>query len=171
MVAQRRTYYHNTTYHAMSRGNNKQHILGGEKNKTLFIDILDKYKKRFSFKLYAFVLMDNHFHLVLEAGSRHPISKIMHSVLLSYSCHYRNQCAYVGHVWQGRFQSHIIEGEAYILECIDYVHNNPVRAKMVDVATDYCWSSACFYGDLINKKVDGRVSIDRWTLLPEVLAA
>lgn len=83
MTAQQRIYYENTVYHAMSRGNNKQKVLNGETSKILFIDILEKYRKRFAFKLYAFVLMDNHFHLILEANRRHSISKVMQAVLLS----------------------------------------------------------------------------------------
>jgi len=169
MVAQQRIYYENTIYHAMSRGNNKQKILAGDANKILFIEILDKYKNRFAFKLYAFVLMDNHVHLIIEANYRHSISRIMQAILLSYSCYYRNQNSYVGHVWQGRFQSSIIEGEQYVIDCINYVHENPVRARMVENATDYCWSSACFYDNLINRKIDERIKVDRWTLLSKVL--
>jgi len=169
MVAQRRIYYENTVYHAMSRGNNKQKILAGDHNKILFAEILDRYKKRFSFKLYAFVLMDNHVHVVIEANNRHSISKIMQSILLSYSCHYRNRNTYVGHVWQGRFQSSIVEGEQNIVECITYIHHNPVRAKMVESAVDYRWSSARFYDNLTNEKIDQRLKIDRWTLLPEFI--
>ncbi|HQL41365.1 MAG TPA: transposase, partial [Candidatus Omnitrophota bacterium] len=66
--------------------------------------------------------MDNHIHLVVEATDVQPISRIMQSILLSYSCHYRNKTAYVGHVWQGRFRSSLIEGEQYIIECINYIH-------------------------------------------------
>jgi len=167
MTAQRRVYYHNAVYHVVSRGNNKQRILEGDQNKALFIEILEKYKERFLFKLYAFVLMDNHAHLIIEANSHQPISKIMQSILLSYSCHFRNKTSYVGHVWQGRFQSSLIEGEQYIVECIAYIHHNPVRANMVNSATDYRWSSACFYDNLNNWEVNDRLVIDRWTLLPE----
>ena len=168
MTAQRRVYYRHAIYHIVSRGNNKQKILEGDQNKALFIEILGKYKKRFSFKLYAFVVMDNHIHLVVETTDVQPVSRIMQSILLSYSCHYRNKTAYVGHVRQGRFQSSLIEGEQYIIECIDYIHHNPVRAKMVSLATDYCWSSACFYDNLGNREVSDRLGIDRWTLLSEV---
>jgi len=139
----RRIYYEHAVYHVMARGNNRNNIL--EENKDLFLEVIGQYQKRFQFKIYAYVVMDNHFHMVVECGRKNNISRIMQPILLSYSCYYRNRNKYVGHVWQGRFKSKIIEGEKYIIECIDYIHQNPVKSNIVNNAKEYLWSSAKFY--------------------------
>ena len=89
--------------------------------------------------------MDNHVHMIIKTNKKHNISKVMQAILLSFSAKYRRKCAYVGHVWQGPFHSNPIENEGYILECLEYLHNNPVRAKIIDQAREYQFSSAQFY--------------------------
>ncbi len=120
-------------------------ILRNKEDKVLFLETLVKFKDRFKFKLYAFCIMDNHVHLVIEAAEKANISKIMQAITLSYSQKFRRKYNYSGYVWQGRFKSNVIEGEKYIIDCIEYAHNNPVRASLVEVPEDYQWSSYHFY--------------------------
>ncbi|MDP8213310.1 MAG: transposase [Candidatus Zapsychrus exili] len=148
MVAIKRLYYESSIYHVISRGNNRQKIFKDKRYKEYFLDILRRYKERYSFKIYGYVLMDNHFHIVIETIQKHNISKIMQGILLSYSVKYRKENEYVGYVWQGRFKSKIIESKEYILECLEYIHNNPVKASIVEYPEQYHFSSARFYGDL-----------------------
>lgn len=84
---------------------------------------------------------------VLEAiiGPTITISKIMQPVALSYSFKFRKKYGYTGYVWQGRFKSNVISDNDYILSCIEYIHNNPVRAKIVTMPEEYLWSSYHFY--------------------------
>jgi len=144
----KRLYYQNAVYHICLRGNNRQYILDKEEDKISFLNSLEKFRLRFGFVIYAFVLMDNHVHLVIKTSSLITISKIMQAVALSYSVKFRKKHGYTGYVWQGRFKSNVIEGQRYILECIEYIHNNPIRAKMVERIEDYFWSSYCFYQGL-----------------------
>ncbi|MEW6008866.1 MAG: transposase [Candidatus Omnitrophota bacterium] len=162
MVRYKRIYYHNAVYHITFRGNNRQPILKENKDKELFLETLSKFKERFQFKLYGFVLMDNHAHLVIETNHLFNISKIMQSILLSYSLQFRRKYNYTGHVWQGRFKSNVIEGERYILQCIEYIHNNPVRANIATTAEDYLWSSFYLYSGNENSIVTDRIGIDRY---------
>ena len=157
----RRIYYERTVYHVMARGNNRENILGDESNKTLFLEAVRKYQKRFEFKIYAYAIMDNHFHVIVECERKNNISRVMQPILLSYSCYYRNRNKYVGHVWQGRFKSKVIETEEYILECIDYIHQNPVKSNIVNSAGEYLWSSAKFYDD--DGKSPGNVNLTRYS--------
>jgi len=153
----KRIYFERSVYHICIRGNNRQMILKEKEDKEALLETLTRYKERFSFKLYGFVIMDNHAHLVMETSSSNNISKIMQGITLSYSQKFRNKYDYVGYVWQGRFRSQIIDGDAYILECLNYIHNNPVRANMVQEAKDYLWSSYHFYygnGRALNGLVD-----------------
>ncbi len=120
-------------------------ILKEDRNKELFLESLQKHKERFQFKVYGMVIMDNHVHLIIEAGQFSNISKIMHAVLLSFSVKYRKQNKYTGYVWQGRFKSNLIEEDHYIFECLNYIHNNPVKAGMCESVDQYLWSSYHLY--------------------------
>jgi REP element-mobilizing transposase RayT len=120
-------------------------VLKEGEDKKGFLGTLSKYRERFSFKLFGFVLMDNHVHLVIRVNGRINISKIMQAINLSYSQKFRHKYHYTGYVWQGRFKSNPIETDAYILDCLNYIHNNPVRAKIADKPEDYLWSSYHFY--------------------------
>lgn len=161
MGRRKRLYYANAVYHVSIRGNNKQPILKEEKDKIEFLKTLSKYKERFKFRLFGFVLMDNHVHLVIEAGPTISISRIMQSITLSYSQKFRHAYQYTGYVWQGRFKSNVIEDDSYILACLDYIHHNPVRANMVDYVEEYTWSSYRFYNGTINTRIDRLIKIDK----------
>lgn len=162
MARGKRFYYIHAIYHISIRGNNRQAVLKREDDKSAFLATLSKFKERFGFKLYAFVLMDNHSHLVIETNQIANISKIMQAVTLSYSQKFRHKYNYTGYVWQGRFKSNIIEEDNYILECIEYIHNNPVRAKMVEHLKDYLWSSYHFYESDTNP-LKGIIQVDRFS--------
>jgi REP element-mobilizing transposase RayT len=162
MVRIKRIYYNNAVYHVTFRGNNRQTILKNTEDKEAFLKTLAKYKGRFNFKLYSFVLMDNHAHLVIATNHLHNISQIMQAILLSYSLKFRKKYHYIGHVWQGRFKSNVIEGERYILECIEYIHNNPVRASIVKLAKEYPWSSFYLYNGARNNIIKDKIELDRF---------
>ncbi|MDE2222462.1 MAG: transposase [Candidatus Omnitrophica bacterium] len=158
----KRIYYGNAVYHVIFRGNNRQNILKLKSDKENLFKSIQKYQERMKIKIYGFVLMDNHVHMVMEAGEVHNISKIMQAILLSFSLKYRRKYGYVGHVWQGRFQSKPIMEEKYILECLDYIHCNPVRAGIVSKACDYIYSSAKFYENLKNKDVYQYIELTKY---------
>jgi len=142
-----RLYFSEAVYHVSIRGNNKQNVLGSVADKEIFLRVLNKFKLRFGFKIYGLVLMDNHAHLVIRVVNDINISKIMQSVNLSFSSKFRRKYNYSGHVWQGRFRSSVINKDRYILNCLEYIHNNPVRAGLVSSVEDYRWSSYHFYNN------------------------
>ncbi len=140
-----RIYYDNAVYHVTVRGNNKKTVLQESEDKEMFLRAVGRYKSRFLFKLFGFVIMDNHVHLVIQATALNDISKIMQAINLSFSRNYGIKYELSGHIWQGRFHSDLIESEEYILNCLQYIHDNPVRAGIVEKAADYLWSSHRFY--------------------------
>lgn len=162
MVRQRRLYYANAVYHVTFRGNNKQRIFDKDENKKDFLESLAKFKAKYHFRIYGLCMMDNHGHLVIEAGEKFDISRIMQAVLLSYSLKFRKKTGYVGHVFQGRFNSLIICDDRYILECIEYIHNNPVRANMVEGPEEYPWSSYYIYHGIRNQTMDALINLDQY---------
>ena len=162
MARAARIYYTNCFYHICIRGNNRQNILLDPEDKEIFLACLGKFKKRFEFKLFGFVVMHNHVHLIIGTGKIN-ISKIMQAITLSYSNRFRKKYSYTGYVWQGRFRSNVIESESYILQSIEYAHYNPVRAGIVNDPADYVWSSyLCYYPERQNgrPKID-LVSVDK----------
>src|SRR5262249_39677158 len=95
--------------------------------------------------VYHYCLMSNHFHLLADCPSPVALSKWMAGVLRSY-VHYANRrYGFVGHLFQGRFQSPVVGGEGYFLSCARYIERNPVRAGMVTEPWEYRWSSCRAY--------------------------
>lgn len=165
----KRLYYGNAVYHVIFRGNNRQNILKLKSDKQDLLSSIRKYQERKGFKIYGFVLMDNHVHLIMEVCEENNISKVMQVLLLSYSTKYRRKYPYVGHVWQGRFKSKPIMNEGYFIENLNYIHNNPVRAGMVSNPSEYIYSSAKFYQGIKNKEMDEYIKISRYgAVLPQV---
>ncbi|MCX5706223.1 MAG: transposase [Candidatus Omnitrophica bacterium] len=150
MAREGRIYFCDAVYHISIRGNNRQDVLGSVEDKKIFLESLSKFKLRFGFKLYGLVLMDNHVHLVIRATNGKSISKIMQAIILSFSVKFRKKHNYSGYVWQGRFKSKVIDSDLYIVKCLEYVHNNPIRSGLVNSIKDYPWSSYHFYNNLRN---------------------
>ncbi|HDQ04050.1 MAG TPA: transposase [Deltaproteobacteria bacterium] len=146
-------------YHVLTRGNNRQDIFKDEEDYQKYLEILQKYKEKYDFRLYHYVLMTNHLHLVIEPTERGgELSEIMKGINLSYAQHFKNKYRYIGHFWQDRYKSIIISKDEYLLACGSYVELNPVRAGIVENPKDYRWSSyqANAYGkqdDLIDQHV------------------
>ena len=129
-------------YHVLTRGNNKQDIFKDEEDFLKYIDILKRYKERYQFKLYHYVLMTNNVHLVIEPSQKGgELYQIMKGINLSYAQHFKNRYKYTGHFWQDRFKSIIISRDEYLLACGSYVELNPVRAGMAKAPKEYRWSS------------------------------
>ena len=128
----------NACYHVITRGNQKQAIFFKDEDYLTYLMLLRRYKRKHKAKLYAFCLMTNHIHLVVEC---HKLTKLMHSINLSYAKYFNNKYKKVGHLWQDRFKSITITKDKYLLDCLQYVEYNPVRAKIIDEPAKYPWSS------------------------------
>jgi putative transposase len=85
--------------------------------------------------------MSNHVHLIIEPTRPNTLSKIIQSITLSYIRFYHSKYKSLGHLWQGRFKTAIIQTDEYLLECIKYIELNPLRANIVARPGDYKWSS------------------------------
>jgi len=133
-------------YHVLTRGNNRQDVFKDNKDYQKYIEILQRYKKRYDFKLYHYVLMRNHIHLVLETTAKGgSLSEIMKGINISYAQYYKKKYGHIGHFWQDRYKSILISKDNYLLACGSYVELNPVRARIVEDPRDYKWSSYAVY--------------------------
>lgn len=131
----------NACYHIITRGNQKQQIFLDKADFMVCISALRRYKKRYEILLYGFCLMPNHIHIIGEPKQPQSLSRFMHGFLRSYTAHFNHRYEKVGHLWQDRFKSRVITRDRYLLDCINYIEQNPVRAGLVKTALDYQWSS------------------------------
>src|SRR3990167_9341964 len=133
-------------YHILTRGNNRQDIFREQSDYEKDREILRKYKDKYKFKLYQYVFMTNHIHLVIEPKKEGgSLAEIMKGINLSYAQYYKYKYKHIGHFWQDRYKSIIISKDTYLLACGSYIELNPVRAKIVEDPKDYKWSSYHVY--------------------------
>jgi REP element-mobilizing transposase RayT len=130
----------NCLYHIISRGDDRKKIYTLPADYLRFMGYVIKAKERFQFSLYAYCLMTNHFHLLLETRLAN-ISRIMHYIKGSYTTYYNIRHRRTGHLFQGRFKSIVVDKDNYFLELTRYIHLNPVRAGAVSDPVAYQWSS------------------------------
>jgi putative transposase len=131
----------NASYHIIARGNQKQHTFLEEEDFVKYLDLLRHYKRKYNFRLYGYCLMPNHIHLILEIKSGSDLGKLMQGLNQTYTIWFNEKYKKVGHLWQGRYKSMIIEKDRYMFACIEYVELNPLRANIVKSPFDYPWNS------------------------------
>jgi putative transposase len=133
-------------YHALNRGNNRAVIFRKDGDYAAFLKALAQTKERYPFRLYGYCLMTNHFHLILEPEAGQSISRILQSLTVAHTWHFHKAHRTVGHVWQGRFRSPVIQQDGHLLTVLRYVEANPLRAGMVADLAAYPWSSYGLHG-------------------------
>ncbi len=111
-------------YHVISRGNNREWVFNETEDFEKYLEICKRYKDRHDFKLYNWVLMNNHVHLLLEISEKSALSKIMQGINLAYTIWFNRKNKKVGPLWQDRFKSFIIERDSYLLECGRYIERS-----------------------------------------------
>ena len=139
MARKPRIHYVGALYHVIVRGNNRAYIFKNRENKEKYKKIVLKYKKRYRFKLYAYCIMDNHAHLLIEVDDI-PLSKIMQGIQQVFTQHYNRKNRTTGHVFEQRYKSYLCDRDVYLLQLIRYIHQNPVRSKLTG-GINYRWSS------------------------------
>jgi REP element-mobilizing transposase RayT len=131
-------------YHVITRGNRRQGVFQDEKDFEQFLTYLSNCKNRFPFRLYAYALMQNHLHFLIEVGEI-PLSRIMQSLLFGYAHYFNRRYREVGHLFQGRYKAILCDKDAYLLELVRYIHLNPVRARIAKRPEDYTWTGHLSY--------------------------
>ena len=127
-------------YHVTARGNERRPIVHDDVDRRKFLVILGKAAQRFRWSVTAWVLMSNHYHLVVQTPEPN-LSRGMHWLNSTYAGWFNRRHARCGHLFQGRFKSFLIEKETYLREVVRYVVLNPVRAGIVALPELYSWSS------------------------------
>ncbi|SHN79776.1 transposase [Desulfitobacterium chlororespirans] len=127
-------------YHVIMRGINRQNIFDDKEDRRKFIEKLVYYKTVCGYKIYAYCLMDNHIHVLIQELNE-PLSISIKRISSSYVMWFNKKYERCGHLFQERFRSEVVETDRYFLTVLRYIHQNPVRAKIVEDVAKYPWSS------------------------------
>ena len=106
-----------------------------------YLDNLNEACLQHNCALHAYVMMNNHVHLLITPNSEHGISKVMQSLGRRYVQYFNKHYHRTGTLWEGRFRATVIDTERYLLTCYRYIELNPVRASMVKLPSEHKWSS------------------------------
>lgn len=140
MARQLRIEYEGAFYHVTSRGNQREKIFWDDKDREEFNHILKKTKERYGYLLHTYVLMDNHYHILIETPHAN-LKQIMQNINTSYTVYANKRHKRFGHLLQGRYKAFIVDKESYLMELGRYIHLNPVRAGIAKRPEEYKWSS------------------------------
>lgn len=147
MPRQARSSFKTHFFHVMVQGINKDFIFSKKYYIETYISLIHKYIKEFPINILSYCIMNNHAHILVFVKDTHVLGKFMHKVNLVYSQFYNKENNRCGVVFRNKYKAEPIYDKSYIINCINYIHMNPVKAKMVYSCKDYPYSS---YNDYVN---------------------
>ncbi len=124
-MERRRIEFPGAYYHVMQRGNNRERIFRKNSDKSCYLDNLAELRDNFQFQLFGYVLMDNHYHLLLRTGEE-PLNKIMFRQNMFYSRYFNKAHKRSGHLYGDRYKASLIQDERYLFAVLRYIHLNSV---------------------------------------------
>jgi len=151
-----RIQYRGAFYHVTARGNERKKIFFNTTDYNKFREYVKQSQEKHRFVLHAYVLMSNHIHLLIETPEGN-LSRVMHTIISSYTTYFNKKRRRAGHLFQGRYKAILIEKDSYLLELSRYIHLNPVKAKTAERPEGYPFSS---YRSYITPASDAIVSRD-----------
>ena len=135
-----RIEFEGALYHVLSRGNEQKDIFRDNEDRVSFLNCLGEMSERFETDIFAYVLMGNHYHILLRTHLAN-LSRAMQWMGATYTRRFNNRHLRSGHLFQGRFKNIIVQNDAYLMQLSCYIHRNPLRAGIVKRLGDYAWSS------------------------------
>lgn len=131
-------------YHITQRGNLRKQIFFSDEDRSSFCLLMQKYFTKYNHRVHAFCLMDNHVHLLIQAGPT-PFAKAMQSIISLHSRRLNRRYKTTGHRFETRFHASVIDTENHLLAVLKYIHMNPVKAHIVRTPTEYLWQTHNHY--------------------------
>jgi putative transposase len=135
-------------HHIIQRGNNRQAIATCVADYQTLLALIDDNARKFGVALHAYVLMDNHFHLLATPETEQALPQMMQAIGRRYVRYFNDSQGRSGTLWEGRYRSTVIQPDPWLLACMAYVDLNPVRHGLVAQVRDYPWSSHGHYAGL-----------------------
>ena len=136
-------------YHVMLRGNRKQIIFQDDRDFRHLDRLVAESLDRYDCEVHAYCWMPNHLHLLMRAKEV-PVFRSIHYFAMMYAKYFNFRYGLVGHLFQGRYKSRLVDSDGYFLQLLRYIHLNPVAGNLVDRAELYRWSSMQTYLNLAN---------------------
>ena len=149
MISMPRNLYSEGFFHIMTQGLNKEYIFKENYYKDKYIKLMKKYAEVYNILLLAYCIMDNHAHLLIFTEEVKQLSMFMQNINSKFALYYNKDITRVGYVFRGRYNSQYIKDKNYLLNCLNYIHMNPVKANMIKTPENYRYST---YNDYLNKK-------------------
>jgi putative transposase len=153
MSRRNRLIYKGAIYHIYQRGNNKEFIFEDDNMKSFILHTLEKYQRKLDYEVLAYVIMNNHYHLLLRANES-PIGDIMFYLNNPLGKYVNEKLNRTGHVFEGRYKCKLVENDAYLIWLLRYIHRNPVKANICSDVDDYKWTSHYFYKSQIKSYIN-----------------
>ena len=144
MPRKARTKSNSGIYHIIMRGINRQTIFEDEEDYKKFIHTIQRFKEICEYKIYAYCLMGNHFHILLKEGTE-PLETIMRRICGCYVFWYNRKYERIGSLFQDRYKSEPIEENEYLFNVIRYIFRNPIKAGIVNNVQNYKWTNYLDY--------------------------
>ena len=132
-------------YYITVKGSVGETIFTDQKDYTMYLELLKKYKEQYNFKLFSFCLLPDSLGLLMELSEGQTISMIMHDISSSYTKYFNSRYARKGHVFRERFKSVVAEKGPYLLALLRQIHLSPVQAGLVSEPCEYAFSSEIYY--------------------------
>ena len=155
-----RIEYPDAFYHVTARGNERKNIFTDDQDRERFLGYLETAVLRYKAVIHVYCLMNNHYHLLLSTPSGN-LSQIMRHLNGAYTVYFNKRHNRFGHLFQGRYKAILVDADEYAGELSRYIHLNPVRARIVERAEKYIWTSYLYYID--RKKAPRWMTIE-WLL-------
>lgn len=146
MPRKQRMYLPGVPAHVVQRGNNRDVCFFHGDDYHFYLSVLGEALRRYQVELHAYVLMTNHVHLLMTPADDSGISKVMQHLGRMYVLYVNRTYRRSGTLWEGRHKASLVNALEYLLACYRYIELNPVRAGMVVVPEEYCWSSYRWHG-------------------------
>ena len=165
-----RVFAPDSVVHVVNRGNERRRLFDRPRDYDEFLALIDRGLEKRPMRILGYVLMPNHWHLVMWPRLPADLSQFLHYVTTSHAARFRylTSTTGLGHVYQGRYYSTIVDGDLRYTRTIRYIEANPLRAELVRRAEDWPWSSLAERVGVGRRIVDGPVplpSADVWTTI------
>lgn len=138
-------------HHVIQRGHNGQAVFRGAEDHQFLLDLIHEYARKLEVAVHSYVLMPNHFHLLLTPQDAAGLSQLLQGVGRRYVRYFNDAQGRTGTLWDGRYRCTVLQPERHLLPCMAYIDANPVRAGLAVDAADYAWSS---YGHYVGRQTD-----------------
>ena len=149
-------------HHVVQRGNNRADVFFNPDDRAVYLFLLKRYSEKWNTPIICYCLMTNHVHLLAKPYLEESLQKMMQGVTLCYTQHINRKYGRTGRLWESRYNSSIIDQEAYLWAVARYIEQNPARAAIVENPQDYPYPSAAAHFGLVQDAVLGE-DLFPWT--------